>query len=128
VISRRFLKICKKSIVDAVEKSKRNTAIILNIALNYGGRNEIIRAINKLMNENAPITEEALGTALDTSYLPDPDIIIRTGGAQRISNFLLWQCCYAEFYFTNTLWPDYNPQEFQKTLTIFENRERRFGR
>jgi len=123
-----FPKRLQQSIQNAVEKTKNNTTIILNVALNYGGRNEIIRAVNKLINEKKPVTEDSISQVLDTNNLPDPDLIIRTGGAQRLSNFLIWQSSYSEFYFTGILWPDYSADEFLKTLDEFADRERRFGK
>lgn len=100
----------------------------LNIALNYGGRDEIVRACNRLIQSGADAVDEAaLARALDTAGEPDPDLIIRTGGDLRISNFLLWQAAYAELYFTDVLWPDFGPAELDAAIEDFYKRKRRFG-
>ena len=105
------------------------------IAINYGSRDEITRAVRKLSEkvtkgELAPedITEERIADELDTAGLPDPDLMIRTSGEQRISNFLLWQLAYSEFYYTSVPWPDFNKAELQKAVEAYENRDRRYGR
>ena len=123
-----------KAIDTAMELTKDNTGLILNIAFNYGGRSEILNAIqriaadvknNKLNINN--ITEESVNEALYTRGLPDPDLLIRTSGEQRISNFLLWQLSYAELYFTEKFWPDFTEDEFKKAIEEFQSRERRYG-
>ena len=120
---------------DGVELTRLNTALTLVIAFNYGSRNEIARAARRLAEEVeagrldvSEITEERLGEALDTSAIPDPDLLIRTGGEQRISNFLLWQCAYAEFYFTDTFWPDFGEDALYEAIIGYQGRERRFGK
>jgi undecaprenyl diphosphate synthase len=118
-----------KTIEDWKQKSKKNKNITVTIALNYGGRDEIIRAINKAINKKLDnLTIREFANLLDTSSLPDPDLIIRTGGANRLSGFLLWQSEYAELYFTNTLMPDFTVKEFNKALKEFSRRQRRFGK
>ena len=111
-----------------------NTGLVLNVALSYGSRGEITRACRELSRRVAAgdltvedISPDMIAARLDTAGLPDPDLLIRTSGEQRISNFLLWQCAYAEFYFTPTLWPDFGREEFAKALVAFDDRERRFG-
>jgi len=122
----------KLAILTDITKEKTGLHVVL--AVNYGGRDEIVRAAKKLAREAAHgylnperIDEAAFAGALDTHGLPDPDLIIRTGGDMRISNFLLWQLSYAEFYATETLWPDFNIAELQKALDSFKGRTRRFG-
>ena len=128
-----------RTITDWVEKSKKNKKITVTIALNYGGRDEILRAIQRLITARLSSsadpkklaqkpTAEEFARCLDTHDLPDPDLIIRTGGAQRLSGFLLWQCEYSELYFTPTLMPDFTLKEFEKALKDFASRQRRFGR
>jgi undecaprenyl diphosphate synthase len=111
------------------EKTKNFTKLTQVLALNYGGRDEITRAVKKLCNEKKEITEENINRYLDTSIhnIPDVDLLIRTSGEIRVSNFLLWQIAYAEMFFTKTLWPDFTPQELEKIIEDFEKRERRYG-
>ena len=122
-------------ILDAIDKTKLNTGLQLCFAFVYGGRDEIIEASkklicdvqdNKVSVEN--INEEMFGQYLMTSHLPDIDLMIRTSGEYRISNYLLWQLAYAEFIFTDTLWPDFDKQELHKAISMYQNRDRRFGR
>ena len=110
------------------EKSKVNTERQLNIALNYGARGEIVRAVNKLILENKEITEKSILESLDTAECGEVDLIIRTGGEKRLSNFLLFQGAYSELYFTDALWPDFDEKEFDKAIEEFSNRNRRFGK
>lgn len=115
----------------AVSASRHCTGMRLNLALNYGGRDEILRACKRLLKSGQnpdELDEETFSTQLYTAGQPDPDLVIRTSGELRISNFLLWQTAYAEFYFTDTLWPDFTPQELDKALDGFASRERRFGK
>lgn len=126
----RFPSDIAKKISEMMNKSAKNTAITVTFALNYGGRDEIIRAVKKIADEKIPankVTEEVLADHLDTAGTPDPDLVIRTGGEKRLSGFLPWQSVYSELYFTNTLFPDFTPKEFQKALDDFMGRDRRFG-
>jgi len=119
------------AVLRAMELTKDNTRLTLNVAFNYGGRAEIIHAVREIMEEGvdpATINEELFGRYLYTAGLPDPDLIIRTGGEMRLSNFLIWQSAYAEYYSTSTYWPDFDKTELTKALHEFAQRERRFGR
>ncbi len=112
------------------ERSARNEGMTLVLALSYSGRNEIIRAVQKIVELGAKpeeVTEEYFDTLLDTAGVPSPDLIIRTSGEKRISNFLLWQAAYSELFFTDTLWPDFTREEFFVALHDYQLRERRFG-
>ncbi|MBO5261048.1 MAG: isoprenyl transferase [Coprococcus sp.] len=121
--------------IDALEKAtESNTGLFFNIAINYGGRDEIVRAalgiaLDVAGGKLAPsdIDEELFGTYLDTKNIPDPDLLIRTSGEERTSNFLPWQLAYSEFYFTDTLWPDFDMDALVKAVRYFNKRERRFG-
>ena len=104
-----------------------------NICLNYGGRDEILRAARRYAQDfhagcAGELTEESFSAYLDSAGIPDPDLLIRPGGEQRISNFLLWQCAYAEFYFTDVLWPDFDEKELDKAIAVYQSRDRRYGR
>ncbi|MFC1721458.1 polyprenyl diphosphate synthase [Patescibacteria group bacterium] len=113
------------------EVLKNNNRIKLNLALNYGGRDEILRAFKKIVNKNVSpkeINEELLAQHLDTNGLPEPELIIRTGGRQRLSNFLVWQCTYSELYFTDLLWPDFGPEEIEKAILFYNDCNRNFGK
>ncbi len=111
--------------VDELTRAKGHT---INIAINYGGRDEIVHAVNKLINEGKrDVTEKDISDAMYTSGYPDPDLIIRTGGDLRVSNFLLWQCAYSEFYFTETLWPDLTKEDVDAAIENFYQRKRRYG-
>lgn len=118
-------------IIDMIENSENltseNTGLTLNIALDYGGRQEIINAVNMAVEKGLEVNEQSFANLLYTSNIPDPDLLIRTSGEQRISNFLLWQCAYSEFVFTDVMWPDFTPAEFDKCIDEFQNRDRRFG-
>lgn len=114
--------------------TSKNDLVNLTIALNYGGRDEVARASRRMAREVAAghidpetVTEETLARFLDTCVLPDPDLVIRTSGEARISNFLLWQSAYAEYEFVDTLWPDFTPAEFGRVLDAFGQRDRRYG-
>jgi undecaprenyl diphosphate synthase len=105
-----------------------NTGLQLNVCFNYGGRWDIAQAARSLAVEGKPITEANLDAALALAHVPDPDLVIRTGGEQRISNFLLWQAAYSELYFTDTLWPDFDDASLDQAIAAFAQRERRFGK
>lgn len=114
----------------AMEETADFTGLTVVLAINYGGRDEIVRGVKKLLSERksiSDITESDISNSFDIPELPDVDLLIRTGGELRLSNFLLWHAAYAEFLFTNTLWPDYNKEEFLKDIDSFKNRTRRFG-
>ena len=104
-----------------------NDRLHLTVAINYGGRDELMRAVARLVAEGITPDEQAIAGALDTAGLPDPDLVIRTSGEQRVSNFLLWQAAYAEYAFPDTLWPDFTAREFADILASVSRRERRFG-
>jgi undecaprenyl diphosphate synthase len=120
----------KDKIREATERTRDNTGLSLGVAFNYGSRDEIVEAIRRItqsdMNAQS-INESTVCDSLYTSGMPDPDLIIRTGGEKRLSNFLLWQAAYAEIYFTDVLWPDFNRAEIDKALQDFSKRQRRFG-
>jgi len=105
-----------------------NSRLILNICFNYGGRWDIVQAAAKLAAQGRQITETALGNALALAHVADPDLVIRTGGETRVSNFLLWQSAYSEFYFSDRLWPEFDEAELDLAIESFAHRERRFGR
>lgn len=109
------------------ENTKNNTGMIFNIAFNYGSKDEIIHAVKSMVNDNVLITKENFDKYLYTSESGNVDLLIRTSGEQRISNFLLWQIAYAEFYFTDVHWPDFKESELEKALEAYQNRDRRFG-
>ena len=118
----------KKVIVDGMEKTKDFNEHVLNIAVNYGGRQEIVRAVNDLIARGEQVTVDSISQNLYTSSFGEPDLIIRTGGELRLSNFMLYQGAYSELYFTNVLWPDFDEQEFDKALQNFSERNRRYGK
>jgi undecaprenyl diphosphate synthase len=114
----------------AMAETASNTGLVLNLALSYGGRGEILEAIKRMHEANGAageVTESAFASFLDTAGLPDPDLIIRTSGEKRISNFLLWQAAYAELYFTDTLWPDFAEKDLLAAILDYQGRQRRFG-
>jgi undecaprenyl diphosphate synthase len=104
------------------------TGLTLNLCINYGGRDEIVRAVNRLGGKEAEVTEESLASCLDNPGIPDPDLIIRTSGEMRISNFLLWSSAYSELYFSPKLWPDWSGKDLAEALEDYARRNRRFGR
>lgn len=119
-----------KKVLGGIKKTTGNNKITVTFALNYGGRPEIIRAIKKLIKAKVSprkIDEAMFSSYLDTSDLPEPDLIIRTGGNLRLSGFLPWQSVYSELYFTPALWPDFTPSEFNKAIVDYQTRQRRFG-
>jgi undecaprenyl diphosphate synthase len=123
----------RKDTREAMEATAGNTGMVLSIALNYGGRAEIVDAMNAILAERngngagSTVTEEQLSRHLYTANLPDPDLLIRTSGEMRVSNFLLWQIAYAEIFVTETLWPDFNRARLLEALLDFQGRERRYG-
>lgn len=110
-----------------IESMDKDDTFVCNIALNYGGRAEIVHAANTLVEKGLPITEENLSRAMYTADMPDPDLIIRTGGDFRVSNFLIWQGAYSEYMILDTLWPDFGREEIEKCVLDFYKRRRRFG-
>jgi undecaprenyl diphosphate synthase len=120
----------ERIIDDAIERTKSNDRFFLNIAFSYGGRAEILNAVRGILNDGlkpSDLTEDLFERYLYTAGLPPPDLIIRTGGEMRLSNFLIWQAAYAEYYSTPTYWPDFNKEELYKALLAYSQRERRFG-
>jgi undecaprenyl diphosphate synthase len=121
--------------IDELEKSTaNNTGLCFNIAINYGGRDEIVRAVSEIAEEvktgelkTEDIDEARFSSYLDTRDIPDPDLLIRTSGEERLSNFLLWQLAYSEFYFTDVLWPDFDMDALVDAVRYYNKRERRFG-
>ena len=125
----------KKIIKMVQERTYGNTGMQLIAAFNYSGRDEIIRAVKKIVNDvqmakitTDMINNDLMGNYLDTANIPDPDLIIRTSGEMRLRNFLLWQCAYSEFIFTDTFWPDFTVDHFHNALEQYSQRERRYGR
>jgi len=121
-------------LLDAIERTRENTGLVLNLALSYSGRAEILQAIRDIGNDISSgkldperITDEIFATYLQTNGLPDPDLLIRTSGEMRISNFLLWQTAYTELYVTDVLWPDFKEEDFLTAIADYQRRERRFG-
>jgi undecaprenyl diphosphate synthase len=121
----------QQQIGQAVELTHNNTGIVLNVAFNYGGRAEIVDAVRQMMRDGYKpddVTEDLLQQYLYTAGLPDPDLVIRTGGEFRLSNYLLWQAAYAEYYATPTFWPDFDELELAKAFEVYGQRQRRFGK
>lgn len=129
-----------RAIDELLEKTRDNDGLVFNIALNYGGRDEIVKAINEIIIDRKALTDEGISvdvtedevsnhlyTGVLHKNIPDPDLIIRTSGEERLSNFLIWQAAYSEMMFTDTLWPDYSPEEFTAMIEKFSHRKRRFG-
>lgn len=124
----------RNRIQELEEYSAKNTGLHFQVALNYGSRDEITRAVRKMAQDiekgelaSEDITEQTISSYLDTKGIPDPDLMIRTSGEQRLSNYLLWQLAYTEFYFTDVLWPDFDKNELEKAVEYYKNRDRRFG-
>lgn len=121
----------KKELAEAIDKTKENTRMTLVLALSYSGRWDILNAVNEITKKgvgNDKITEEQFQQYLSTKSVPDPELLIRTSGEYRISNFLLWQIAYSELYFTDTLWPDFRRADLEKAILDYQSRERRFGK
>ncbi len=126
----------RKSLEKTLAKTKDNDGLKFNIAINYGSRDEIRRSVTELCEmvkegelEPGDVTEELIGQHLFTGHenIPDPEVVIRTSGEERLSNFLMWQCAYSEFVFVDELWPDFTPEKYEKALEIYQSRDRRFG-
>ncbi|HSQ38821.1 MAG TPA: isoprenyl transferase, partial [Anaerolineales bacterium] len=121
----------QEQVLDAIELTKNNDRLVLNVAFNYGGRDEIVHAIQKIIKDGIPpedVTDELVSKYLYTAGVPDPDLIIRTSGELRVSNFLIWQAAYSEWYVTPTYWPDFDKEEYRRALEAFAQRDRRFGK
>jgi undecaprenyl diphosphate synthase len=121
----------QKKVLEAIELTKNNDRLVLNVAFNYGGRDEIVHAIQKIIRDGIPakeVTDELVSRYLYTAGVPDPDLIIRTSGELRVSNFLIWQAAYSEWYVTPTYWPDFDQEEYRRALEAFAQRDRRFGK
>ncbi len=120
----------RNKVVNGIELTKNNDRLILNVAFNYGGRAEIVRAVQNMIRDNVrpdDVTEDLLSHYMYTGDSPDPDLIIRTSGEFRTSNFLIWQAAYAEYYITPTYWPDFGKDEYYQALSAFSQRDRRYG-
>lgn len=125
----RFEPVYREALLGVEERLSVNTGMTLCICLSYGGRQEIVHAVNKLLKEGkTEINAEDISNSLYSAGVPDPDLVIRTSGECRISNFLLWQSAYAEYYFTDVLWPDFDKKELVKAIESYSKRERRYGR
>jgi undecaprenyl diphosphate synthase len=118
----------RNGLVQAEAMTAANTRLVLNVCFNYGGRWDIAQAAARLAAAGLPITEQSLDRAMALAHVPDPDLVIRTGGEQRISNFLLWQSAYSEFYFSDKLWPEFDAKAIDAAIADYGKRERRFGR
>lgn len=125
---------CIEELDRAKEKTKDNTGLVMSLALNYGGRNDLVNAVKKISQEvvDGKISVDDIGDDLISSHLstkesPDPDLVVRTSGEQRLSNFLLWELAYSEFYFADIHWPDFDEKELQKAIFAYQSRDRRFG-
>lgn len=125
----------QENIADLEEKTSKNTGLFFQIAINYGSRDEIIRGVRRILEDVnmerlslGDITQDRFGNYLDTHGIPDPELLIRTSGELRLSNFLLWQLAYTEFYFTDVLWPDFDKKELKKAIEYYAGRKRRFGK
>src|SRR5687768_9923023 len=121
----------QEKVLYAIELTKNNDRLVLNVAFNYGGRDEIVNAIQNIMKDGIPpeeVTDELVSKYLYTAGVPDPDLIIRTSGELRVSNFLIWQAAYSEWYVTPTYWPDFDKKEYRHALETFAQRDRRYGK
>ncbi len=120
----------QEKVLDAIDLTKDNNRLVLNVAFNYGGRDEIIQAIQRMIKDGVEadkVTDDLVSQYLYTAGVPDPDLIIRTSGELRVSNFLIWQAAYAEWYITPTYWPDFDKEEYRRALATFGQRDRRYG-
>jgi undecaprenyl diphosphate synthase len=120
----------QEKVLDAIELTKNNTRLVLNVAFNYGGRDEIVNAIQGIVRDGIKpedINANVIGKYLFTAGIPDPDLIIRTSGELRVSNFLIWQGAYSEWYITPVYWPDFDKEEYRKALDTYSRRDRRYG-
>ena len=120
----------QEKVLHAIEITKENSRLVVNVAFNYGGRDEIVNAIQNIMKDGIPaeeVTDELVSRYLYTAGVPDPDLIIRTSGELRVSNFLIWQAAYSEWYVTPTYWPDFDEAEYRRALEAFASRDRRYG-
>ena len=124
----------RRTLQEVMERTADNQGMVLNLALSYGSRDEIVRAVNGLLKDirlgkvaDHEVTKQLFASYLYTAELPDPDLLIRTSGEYRLSNFLLWQMAYTEFYFTDVLWPDFNRHDLQEAIVSYQKRERRYG-
>ena len=117
----------QKALESIARAAANNTGIVVNIGINYGGRDEIARAAQKAASAAQPVTVEAISARLDTAGMSDPDVIVRCAGEKRLSNFMLWQCAYAELVFVDDFWPDFNEETIVRILKEYSGRERRFG-
>jgi undecaprenyl diphosphate synthase len=120
----------QEKVMEAIELTKHNDRLVLNVAFNYGGRDEIVYAIQKMIKDGVKaeeVTSDLVSHYLFTAGVPDPDLMIRTSGELRVSNFLIWQGAYSEWYVTSVYWPDFNKDEFRKALDTYAQRDRRFG-
>lgn len=121
----------RAAIIDAIDLTRHNTGLNVTLAFNYGGRDELVRAVRRLVQDGvapAAIDETLVSAYLDTAALPDPDLIIRTAGEQRLSNYLIWQAAYSEYWFTPVLWPDFGPEDLGRAVAAYTQRQRKFGR
>lgn len=121
----------QQKVLYAIDLTKDNDRLTLNIAFNYGGRDEIVQAIQRMMRDGIPpekVSDEVVSQYLYTAGVPDPDLIIRTSGELRVSNFLIWQAAYSEWYITPTYWPDFDREEYRRALEAYAQRDRRFGK
>jgi len=121
----------QEKVLEAIDVTKNNDRLVVNIAFNYGGRDEIVQAIQRMMKDGVPpekVTDELVSQYLYTVGVPDPDLIIRTSGELRVSNFLIWQAAYSEWYITPTFWPDFDKDEYRRALEAFSHRDRRYGK
>ena len=117
----------RRAIAESTAKTAENTGMEPAVAVSYGGRNELMRAVRKLCENGLDITEDNISANLDTAGMPDPDLVIRTSGEYRTSNFLMWQSAYSEYWFTDVLWPDFGKKELDEAIASYSGRKRRFG-